>query len=88
MYLFDKKDTLNLFNAASSSLAGKDYNAAIKYFEELKKINYSGKGMVFYATNKKTKQEEQTTLRGGFFVCKSSISEGKQKSPRDGGDYF
>ncbi|MCC9019285.1 tetratricopeptide repeat protein [Flavobacterium lipolyticum] len=80
VYLFDKKDTLNLFNAASSSLAGKDYNAAIKYFEELKKINYSGKGMVFYATNKKTKQEEVFI---SMSARESSINEGLYEKPRN-----
>lgn len=80
VYLFDKKDTLNLFNAASSSLAGKDYNAAIKYFEELRKINYSGKGMVFYATNKKTKQEEVFI---SMSARESSINEGLYEKPRN-----
>ncbi len=58
VYLLDKKDTLNLFNAASSSMGAKDYNSAIKYYEELKKINYSGKGTNYLATNKKSKDEE------------------------------
>ena len=57
VYLIDKKDTLNLFYAASSSMSAKDYDSAIKYYVELKKINYSGKGIVFSATNKKTKVE-------------------------------
>jgi len=47
VYLFDKKDTLNLFNAASTSMTAKNYDTAIKYYEELKRINYSGKGTVF-----------------------------------------
>ena len=80
VYLFDKKDTLNLFNAASSSLAGKDYTAAIKYFEELKKVNYSGKGMLFYATNKKTKQEEVFV---SMSARESSINEGFYEKPRN-----
>lgn len=80
VYLFDKKDTLNLFNAASSSLAGKEYNGAIKYFEELKRLNYSGKGMVFYATNKKTKQEEVFI---SMSARESSINEGLYEKPRN-----
>ena len=58
VYLFDKKDTLNLFNAASTSMGAKDYFSAIKYYEELKKLNYSGKGIIFYATNKGTQEED------------------------------
>jgi tetratricopeptide (TPR) repeat protein len=58
VYLFDKKDTLHLYNAASTSMAVKNYDTAMKYYEELIKINYSGKGTIFYAVNIKTKAEE------------------------------
>jgi tetratricopeptide (TPR) repeat protein len=58
VYLFDKKDTLNLYNAASSSINAKDYDSAIKYYEILKKINFSGKAVLYLATNKKTKEED------------------------------
>ncbi|RUT71848.1 hypothetical protein D0817_03960 [Flavobacterium cupreum] len=58
VYLFDKKDTLNLYNAAAASINAEDYDSAIKYYEQLKKINFSGKGIVYYATNKKTKEED------------------------------
>nr|WP_294784988.1 tetratricopeptide repeat protein [uncultured Flavobacterium sp.] len=58
VYLFDKKDTLNLYNAASSSINGNDYTAAVTYYELLKKINFSGKGVLYLATNKKTKEED------------------------------
>lgn len=80
VYLFDKKDTLNLFNAASSSLTGKDYDSAIKYYEELKKVNYSGKGVIFYATNKKTKVEESFVSES---VRTASITAGLHEKPRD-----
>ncbi|KFF05965.1 tetratricopeptide repeat protein [Flavobacterium reichenbachii] len=58
VYLFDKKDTLNLFNAASAAINAKDYDSSIKYYEQLKKLNYSGKGVIYYAINKKTKEED------------------------------
>ncbi|MDQ6469359.1 hypothetical protein RB619_01800 [Flavobacterium sp. LHD-80] len=79
VYLFDKKDTLNLFNAASSSINGKDYTSAIKYYEELKKKNYSGSGVIYYATNKKTKEED------AFISPKarqSGIDQGLYEKPR------
>jgi tetratricopeptide (TPR) repeat protein len=79
VYLFDKKDTLNLFNAASSSINAKDYDSAIKYYETLKKINFSGKGVLYYATNKKTKEED-------VFVSpkarESAILQGLYEKPR------
>ncbi|PBJ12347.1 tetratricopeptide repeat protein [Flavobacterium sp. ACN6] len=79
VYLFDKKDTLNLFNAASSALNAKDYNAAVTYYELLKKINFSGKGVMYYATNKKTKEED------AFISPKareSAIQQGLYEKPR------
>lgn len=79
VYLFDKKDTLNLYNAASSSINAKDYDSAIKYYELLKKINFSGKGVLFYATNKKTKEED------AFVSTKareSAIQQGLYEKPR------
>lgn len=79
VYLFDKKDTLNLFNAASSSINAKDYDSAIKYYETLKKINFSGKGVLYYATNKKTKEED-------VFISpkarESAIQQGLYEKPR------
>jgi len=80
VYQFDKKDTLNLFNAASSSMTAKDYDSAIKYYEELKKVNYSGKGVVFYALNKKTKVEESFASAA---VRTASITAGFHEKARD-----
>lgn len=79
VYLFDKKDTLNLYNAASSSINAKDYDSAIKYYEILKKINFSGKAVLYYATNKKTKEED------AFISPKarqSAIEQGLYEKPR------
>ncbi|MDR7211150.1 tetratricopeptide repeat protein [Flavobacterium piscis] len=80
VYLFDKKDTLNLLNAAAAALTGKDYISSIKYYEELKKINYSGKAVVFYATNKKTKTEEAFS---SISARDSNIKEGLYEKPRN-----
>ncbi|MFB9079783.1 hypothetical protein ACFFLS_07830 [Flavobacterium procerum] len=79
VYLFDKKDTLNLFNAASSALNAKDFDSAIKYYEALKKLNYSGKGVLYCAINKKTKEED-------IFISpkarESAIQQGLYEKPR------
>ncbi|MEZ0181568.1 tetratricopeptide repeat protein [Flavobacterium oncorhynchi] len=79
VYLFDKKDTLNLFNAASSSVNARDFDSAIRYYEQLKKINFSGKGVLYYATNKKTKEED-------MFVSpkarEAAIQQGVYEKPR------
>jgi len=80
VYVFDKKDTLNLYNAAAASLTGKDYLSSIKYYGELKKINYSGKGVVYYATNKNTKAEEAFA---SISARDSNIKEGLYEKPRN-----
>lgn len=57
-YLLDKKDTINLYYAASTYINGKDYATALKMYEELKTLNYSGKGTSYLATNKISGQED------------------------------
>jgi len=57
-YLLDKKDTINLYYAASTYVNAKDYASALKLYYELKTLNYSGKGTSYLATNKLTSQED------------------------------
>jgi pentatricopeptide repeat protein len=40
-YLLDKKDTLNLYYAVSTYVNAKEYEKAMKLYEELKANNYS-----------------------------------------------
>jgi len=80
VYLFDKKDVANLYNAASTALSAKEYKSAIKYFEELKRLNYTGEVVIFYATNKKTKVEEAFS---SMSAREASIQEGLYEKPRN-----
>lgn len=57
-YLLEKKDTINLYYAASTYVNAKDYTTALKLYEELKSLNYSGKGTYYYAVNKVNGQED------------------------------
>ena len=57
-YLLDKKDTLNLYYAASTYVNAKNFDAALKLYIELKDLNYSGKGVNYLAMNKLTGQED------------------------------
>ncbi|MFV8325932.1 tetratricopeptide repeat protein [Flavobacterium sp. ZS1P14] len=57
-YLLDKKDTINLYYAASTYVNAKEYDTALKLYEELKNINYSGKGTSYFAVNKLTGEED------------------------------
>ncbi|WP_264566785.1 tetratricopeptide repeat protein [Flavobacterium sp. N3904] len=58
-YLLDKKDTINLYSAATAFVNGKDFISALKHYETLKAIDYSGTGTFYYAVNKTTKTEER-----------------------------
>jgi tetratricopeptide (TPR) repeat protein len=69
-----------LYNAAAAYLNAKEYNLAIQHYEQLKKINFSGNGIIYYATNKKTKEED------AFISPKareSYIQEGLYEKPRN-----
>ncbi|WP_395051441.1 tetratricopeptide repeat protein [Flavobacterium sp.] len=57
-YLLDKKDTINLYYAASTYVNAKEYNEALKLYYELETLNYSGKGTSYLAMNKLTAQED------------------------------
>lgn len=56
-YQIDKNPE-TLYYTASYYLNGQDYDKALQYFEELKKLNYSGEGMNYYAKNLVSEQEE------------------------------
>jgi tetratricopeptide (TPR) repeat protein len=57
-YQLDTKDTINLYYAASTAVNAQDYDLALPMYEELKKINYSGKGTSYTALNKATNNED------------------------------
>ncbi len=57
-YLLDKKDTINLYYAASTYVNANDYDVALKLYDDLKTLNYSGKGTSYFAVNKLTTQED------------------------------
>jgi tetratricopeptide (TPR) repeat protein len=58
IYLTNKRDTINLYYAASYFRDAKDYNQALKLYEELDILKYSGKGLDYYAVNKQNNEDE------------------------------
>lgn len=63
-YLIDKKDTLQLYNAAVSYKRAHENGMALKCYEELKAINYSGNIEVYIAYSKsKLKDEYFVTVK-------------------------
>ncbi len=57
-YTTNKLDTIYLYYAAGNSINGKNYEEALKYYEELKGLGFSGVKTEFVATNKETGQVE------------------------------
>lgn len=57
-YELDKKDTINLYYAASTAVNSQDFDLALPMYEELKKLNYSGKGTLYLASNKANGNED------------------------------
>lgn len=57
-YVLSPKDTSFAYNAAVSATQAKDYDAALKYYQELNKVGYTGVEVQYVATNKSTGKEE------------------------------
>lgn len=78
-YLLDKKDTINLYYAASTYVNGKDYAEALKLYYELEALNYSGKGTSYLAVSKINNSED-------FFNSKNerdiAVKIGTHEKPR------
>ncbi len=75
-YLLDKKDTINLYYAASTYVNAKEYNEALKLYYELEALNYSGKGTSYFAMNKLTGQEDlYNTAKDRDFAVKLGTHE-------------
>lgn len=80
IYNLDKSDASNLYNASVLAVQAQDYDSALKYYEELKSINYTGEGMSFLAVNKANGQEENF---GSEADRKNAIKIGTHEKPRD-----
>jgi tetratricopeptide (TPR) repeat protein len=80
VYLLDKKDTDKLFYAASYAVNGSDYDKALIYYNELKAINYTGEGTVYWAVNKATQKEETFPSAAERTIL---IKSGTHEKPRD-----
>ena len=80
VYKLDNKDPEKLYYAANYAINGEDFTAALKYYQELKAIKYSGEGTVYYAMNKEKNREESFT---GKQEREIYIKAGTHISPRD-----
>lgn len=58
-YQFDPNEISNLYFAACAYMSGKNNTTALKIFTELKKQNYSGKVLSYYAVNNITGNDDE-----------------------------
>ncbi len=81
LYLLDKTDGSNLENAAILAIQSQNYSDAIVFYEEVLQSDYLLNGVVYYAVNKATGQEEIMPSRAtrSDFINKFSTHE----KPRD-----
>jgi len=80
VYQLDKKDQDKLYYAASYAVNGLDYDKALSYYYELKKINYSGEGTIYWATNKASQKEETFNNKNERDIF---VKTGTHEKPRD-----
>lgn len=80
IYLLDKKDQDKLYFAASYATNSQDYDVALTYYNELKNLNYSGEGTVYWATNKASGKEETFNTKNERDIF---VKTGTHEKPRD-----
>ncbi len=58
-YQMRKTDTIYLYYAASNAVNGRDYDAALKYYNQLRDMKFQGRESIMVATNVETGEEEE-----------------------------
>lgn len=88
-YRLSPKDTLYLFYAASIAVNGQEYDAALKYYNELKDMKYSGIDTEYFALSKETGEEDSfpnKTMRDISVKSGSHIKPTEKKSKSRAGE--
>lgn len=78
-YKLRPQDTVYLYFAASSAVNGKEYPKALKYYNELKELNYNGSEVKFTAVNVESGETEEMdkTTRDLY------VKAGTHKDPKE-----
>lgn len=79
-YDTDTTDVEKLYYAANYAVNAKEYDLALAYYLELKKLNYTGEGVLLYATNKESKTEEAFSSKQERDIY---VKGGSHENPRD-----
>ena len=81
-YRASKTDTLFLYYAAATAVNVKEYDKALKLYEELKDLGYTGIETQYFATNVASGKEEvlDANTRDLYVKAKSHIKPGERKT--------
>lgn len=91
IYQLDKKDPEKLYYASSFAVNGQDYDLALQYYDELKKVNYSGEGTIFWAKNMASGTEESFPTkadRDRYIALKTHGEARDEKLPSKRGEIY
>lgn len=91
VYQLDKKDQENLYYAAGYAVNANDYDSALKYYQELKDLNYSGEKTMYFAKNLASNQEEYFNTkneRDNLLKLKTHILPRDEKVPSKRGEIY
>lgn len=90
-YELDKKDQDNLYYASNYAITGNDFDLALKYYNELKDLKYSGEKTTYLARNIATEKEESfatTDMRNKMITFKTHDKPRDQKEPSKRGEIY
>ncbi|WP_318640465.1 tetratricopeptide repeat protein [Flavobacterium ardleyense] len=90
-YQLDKKDQDNLYYASTYAITANDYDLALKYYNELKDLKYSGEKTNFLARNIATEKEESFAtkdMRNKMITFKTHDQPRDQKEPSKRGEIY
>jgi tetratricopeptide (TPR) repeat protein len=90
-YSLSPKDTIYLYYAAGSAVNGKEYDIAFAHYEKLKELNYSGKGIAYYAKSVLNGLEESFNSkqdRDGSVKLKLHTDPRDEKIPSKRGEIY
>ena len=91
VYMLDKTKPDNLYNASVYAVAGGDYDAALKYYDELKAIKYSGEGTIYSAKSLASGVEDSFSTkaeRDKMISMKTHSTPTEEKLPSKRGEIY
>lgn len=91
IYLFDPSRQEMLYNAANFAVAAEDYDAALGYYDQLKKLNYSGEGTAYIATNLASGNDDSFATkeeRDKMITIKTHINPRVEQIPSRRGEIY